>query len=90
MSLDLYHKICYLNLSQPRYLTFTSVTVNLGAVIYCPSDNQLEYLVEIASCAWPKHDIYVSPWMTAGGLQGDLLEDGRTRYYYFLPLVLSF
>ncbi|KAJ7031845.1 hypothetical protein C8F04DRAFT_1185548 [Mycena alexandri] len=50
LTLELYHEICYWDLSQSRSVSIsTPVTLNLGAVISCTSGKKLEDLVETAS-----------------------------------------
>ncbi|KAJ6561628.1 hypothetical protein B0H19DRAFT_1259297 [Mycena capillaripes] len=49
LALDHYHFICTVHLSQPQHFSpSTPITLNPGAIMFCPSRDQLEDAVEIA------------------------------------------
>jgi hypothetical protein len=78
LKLEQYHRIIYWNLGHPRTIsTSASVIVNLGAIILCPSSNQLEDATQI-SFFNPR--IQWGRWATTQGMEGEITEDGWTRY----------
>jgi hypothetical protein len=78
LKLEQYHRIIYWNLGHPRTIsTSASVIVNLGAIILCPSNNQLEDTTQI-SFFNPR--IQWGRWATIQGIEGEITEDGWTRY----------
>jgi hypothetical protein len=80
LTLEQYHKICFWNLSRRRNLYCSvSATVNLNAIIACPSGDRLEDSVEIAFL--PDAEVGLGDWRTA---TGKVMEGGWTRYYNFI------
>jgi hypothetical protein len=61
LTLEQYHAICYLTLSRHRnFYCSASATVNLNAIIACPSGDRPEDLVEIALL--PYAEISLGGW----------------------------
>ncbi|KAJ7038862.1 hypothetical protein C8F04DRAFT_1087784 [Mycena alexandri] len=81
LTLDQYHRICYYELSQTREISIsTSPMVNLGAVISSSSGTQLEDFLEIAFLPIAQRLADEPRWIIARGSDGDLMEDGWTRF----------
>ncbi|KAJ6527630.1 hypothetical protein DFH09DRAFT_1186593 [Mycena vulgaris] len=79
LTLEEYHMICYLNLGQYRFNTFSlSKTVNLGCVICWSPSNELQDPIEIASR--PNVTVTLGPWKPEGAGTGEVMEDGWTRF----------
>jgi hypothetical protein len=75
MTLEPYHNICYWHLSRSRDIIIsTDVTVNMGGVFACSSEDQLQYWVEIASL--PDVEINVDRWR---GAEGEVMDNGWIR-----------
>ena len=87
LTLNHYHEICCWDLSHTRYISIlTPVTVSPGAVISCSSGHQLEDLVEIAFL--PDVEALPHDWLLSGA-EGEVMEDGWTRYEYFIAVACS-
>ncbi|KAJ6561654.1 hypothetical protein B0H19DRAFT_1259317 [Mycena capillaripes] len=75
LTLDQYHDICFLHVSQHRHFyASASTTLNLGAVIFCSSGDQLNDSVEIVFLL----EAEVSHGRSAGG---EMMENGWTRLH---------
>jgi hypothetical protein len=75
LTLKEFHEICYWDLSRFRNISISnSVTVNLGGIIICSSDDQLQDWVEIVSL--PNIKVYGGCWW---GAEGEVMGNGRTR-----------
>jgi hypothetical protein len=85
LTMQNYHDICFLNLSQYRTISIsTSTIVNLGAIISCSPGFPLKDPVEIAYT--PNVRPRVFGWLTSEGVEGVVMEDSWTRYFgSFLP-----
>jgi hypothetical protein len=84
LTMEEYHNICLFNLSRPRTISIsTSATMNLGAIIACSSDHQLEDPVEIAYTL--NVDSHIRGWQTSEGAEGVVMEDGWMRYLTLFP-----
>jgi hypothetical protein len=78
LTLKQFHEICYWDLSRHRNLCCsTSATVNLNAMIMCPSRDHLENSVEIALLLDAEFDR--SHWVTGNRVTGEVMEGGWTR-----------
>jgi hypothetical protein len=80
LPLHQYHEICCLYLT--RYQTInipTNMTVNVGPVLACSQSDQPEASSEIAFL--PDVDVNVTRWGVPGGAQGEIMENGWTRYF---------
>jgi hypothetical protein len=83
LTLSDYHRICYWSLSQHRNLYCSaSATVNLNAIIVCPSGDRHEDSVEIALLPNPK--VHLGVWQSPERTTGEVMEGGWTRYYNFI------
>jgi hypothetical protein len=83
LTVEEYHNICFLNLSQFRTISISiSTTVNLGAIIACSSNYPLEGPIEIAYT--PNVDSHIPGWQTSEGANGAVMEDGWTWYFILL------
>ncbi|KAJ7300934.1 hypothetical protein DFH08DRAFT_122002 [Mycena albidolilacea] len=81
LTMEEYHDICFLNLSQFRKISiFTSTTVNLGAIIACSSGDPLEGPVEIAYT--PNVDFCTPRWQTTKGAERVVMENGWARFKF--------
>ncbi|KAF7344095.1 hypothetical protein MVEN_01699200 [Mycena venus] len=79
LTLEQYHEICYWDLSRHRELLgSTPITVNLGAIISCSSEDQLDNSVEIAFL--PDAEVRLGQWNTDGEVTSKIMEDGWTRF----------
>jgi hypothetical protein len=80
LTMEHYHDICFLNLSQFRTITIsTSTTANLGVIVACSSDYPLEDPVKIEYA--PNVDAHFYSWQTSDGMRGVAMKDGWTRYF---------
>ncbi|KAF8146569.1 hypothetical protein K438DRAFT_1780770 [Mycena galopus ATCC 62051] len=93
LTLTQYHTICYREFSHREYFSISpAATVNLGAIIFRPVGTEVVDLVaslpdmevEFDQSGWTMENrAGISP-----GLEGDLMENGWTRYYdhfFYLP-----
>ncbi|KAJ7245085.1 hypothetical protein C8J57DRAFT_1363010 [Mycena rebaudengoi] len=81
LTLKQYHRICDWNLSNARIISTSScIVVTVGAVLYCPLSNRLEDSVRIPSLL----DLNISSgvWANIQGMEGELSENGWTRFKY--------
>ncbi|KAJ7267747.1 hypothetical protein C8J57DRAFT_351382 [Mycena rebaudengoi] len=85
LTLTQYHTICYREFSHREYFSISiSATVNLGAVIFRPVGTEVADLVaslpdvevEVDKSGWTMENMAGS----SPGLEGDLMEDGWTRF----------
>ncbi|KAF7374204.1 hypothetical protein MSAN_00302500 [Mycena sanguinolenta] len=80
LALDQYHNLCYREFSETRFMSVSrSVTVNIGSVFHCPSDNTFDDMVEIA---WlPNIGLWrPASWHSSTSSFGELMPDGWTRF----------
>jgi hypothetical protein len=86
LTLKEYHSLCAFFLHQVRRILISSpLTVNLGAVVSCSSNDRLEDSVEIAFSS--DRGTYGGHWETPGGVVGEVMKNGWTRYGDFACLV---
>ncbi|KAJ6569329.1 hypothetical protein B0H19DRAFT_693080 [Mycena capillaripes] len=79
LTLKVYHDICSVHLTQYRSITaLLPTTVDLGAVIYCPSDDQLEHFVTVARLTCD--EVHSIGWLGSEGEGGEVMQDGWTRF----------
>jgi hypothetical protein len=87
LTLKEYHSLCAFFLHQVRRISIsTPLTVNLGAVVSCSSNNRLEDSVEIAFLS--DRGTYGGRWETPGGVLGKVVKNGWTRYGDFACIMI--
>jgi hypothetical protein len=80
LTMEEYHNICFLNLSEFRTISIpTPMAVKLDAIISCSSSHPLEDPVEMAYT--PNVDTGVDGWQTFEGAEGVVMKDGWTQYF---------
>ncbi|KAJ7679342.1 hypothetical protein DFH06DRAFT_1465460 [Mycena polygramma] len=80
LTLEQYHRICYIQLSRTRVLHLsTPRTVNLGALMFGPSNdlNHVDSLMEVAVVSEIR--VVLCQWYLAG-VEGNIMQDGWTRF----------
>jgi hypothetical protein len=85
LSLEQYHALCHGHLSRTRSITVpTDATVDLGTVFVCSSGDQLQDWVDIVS--WS----HLEPRQTDWNGDGEAMDNGWTRYVFFLEGGISY
>ncbi|KAJ6566402.1 hypothetical protein B0H19DRAFT_1232600 [Mycena capillaripes] len=79
LTLRNYHKIWAFHPRQSRFATIsTPIHVNLGTVVFWPSDNRFEDS-SVGIAFSPNAKTYPRHWEATGGAPGERTEEGWTR-----------
>ncbi|KAJ6561623.1 hypothetical protein B0H19DRAFT_85671 [Mycena capillaripes] len=88
LTLGHYHDICRFHLSQYRdFFPSALKTLSLGALMFFPSGDRRGDGVEIALLA--AAEFRPERWQKTRRAAGEMMENGWTRYYYFLCMRIS-
>ncbi|KAJ7669893.1 hypothetical protein DFH06DRAFT_1468648 [Mycena polygramma] len=76
LTLEIYHEVCHWPFAQISSIAISAgTTIHLGMVISRPSNNGF---VEIASL--PEEETHFSGWYNGGQAEGEIMENGWTRF----------